>query len=94
MKKTLLTLSILLLFALSFANHVIVWPTTSEQWNYGSNTLAIRPGEIVVYSRNYVTNQVLQENGIKLHIIPSSELSRGGGGPRCMCMPLVREDIY
>jgi len=27
-----------------------------EQWNDGSNTLAIAPGEVVVYSRNHVTN--------------------------------------
>ncbi|PKM70330.1 MAG: arginine deiminase, partial [Firmicutes bacterium HGW-Firmicutes-18] len=27
-----------------------------EQWNDGSNTLAIGPGEVIVYSRNYVTN--------------------------------------
>jgi arginine deiminase len=64
-----------------------------EQWNDGSNTLAIAPGEVVVYSRNYVTNKMLQESGVKTHIIPSSELSRGRGGPRCMSMPLVREDI-
>ena len=62
-----------------------------EQWNDGSNTLAIAPGEVVVYSRNYVTNEVLEQNGIKTHIMPSSELSRGRGGPRCMSMPLVRE---
>jgi len=65
-----------------------------EQWNDGSNTLAISPGEVVVYQRNYVTNQVLEDNGIKLHVIPSSELSRGRGGPRCMSMPLYRENIY
>ncbi len=62
-----------------------------EQWNDGSNTLCIRPGEVVVYSRNYVTNRILEEYGIKVHVIPSSELSRGRGGPRCMSMPLVRE---
>ncbi len=64
-----------------------------EQWNDGSNTLAIAPGEVVVYSRNYVTNQLLRDHGIKTHIIPSSELSRGRGGPRCMSMPLVRDDL-
>jgi arginine deiminase len=63
-----------------------------EQWSDGSNTLAIAPGEVVVYSRNYVTNRSLEEAGIKLHIIPSAELSRGRGGPRCMSMPLVRDD--
>lgn len=62
-----------------------------EQWNDGSNTLAIAPGEVIVYDRNYVTNGLLRERGIKLHEINSSELSRGRGGPRCMSMPLVRE---
>ncbi|MBP2026264.1 arginine deiminase [Acetoanaerobium pronyense] len=64
-----------------------------EQWNDGSNTLAISPGEVVVYSRNHVTNRLLEENGVKLHVMPSSELSRGRGGPRCMSMPLYREDL-
>lgn len=64
-----------------------------EQWNDGSNTLAIAPGEVVVYSRNYVTNRILEENGVKVHTIPSSELSRGRGGPRCMSMPLIRDKI-
>lgn len=62
-----------------------------EQWNDGSNTLAIAPGEVIVYSRNDVTNRLLEENGVKLHIMPSSEVSRGRGGPRCMSMPLYRE---
>ena len=63
-----------------------------EQWNDGSNTLAIGPGEVVVYSRNYVTNHSLEEEGIRIHAIPSAELSRGRGGPRCMSMPLWRDD--
>ena len=62
-----------------------------EQWNDGSNTLCIRPGEVIVYARNYVTNEILLKNNIKIHVIPSSELSRGRGGPRCMSMPLIRE---
>ena len=63
-----------------------------EQWSDGSNTLAIAPGEVVVYSRNYVTNCSLEEAGIRIHTIPSAELSRGRGGPRCMSMPLWRDD--
>ena len=63
-----------------------------EQWSDGSNTLAIAPGEVVVYSRNYVTNRSLEEAGVRIHTIPSAELSRGRGGPRCMSMPLWRED--
>ena len=63
-----------------------------EQWSDGSNTLAIAPGEVVVYSRNYVTNRSLEEAGVRIHTIPSAELSRGRGGPRCMSMPLWRDD--
>lgn len=61
-----------------------------EQWNDGSNTLAIAPGEVIVYDRNTITNQLLEEAGIKLHQIPGSELVRGRGGPRCMSMPFIR----
>ncbi len=62
-----------------------------EQWNDGANTLAIAPGELIVYERNYVTNQQFEEAGFKLHKVPSSELSRGRGGPRCMSMPILRD---
>ena len=64
-----------------------------EQWSDGSNTLAIAPGEVIVYERNYVTNRILEDHGITVHAIPCSELSRGRGGPRCMSMPFVREDL-
>lgn len=64
-----------------------------EQWNDGSNTLAIAPGVVVTYNRNYISNELLRQNGIKVIEIASSELSRGRGGPRCMSMPLVREDL-
>ena len=62
-----------------------------EQWNDGSNTLCIRPGTVVVYERNDVTNAVLEEAGINVLQMPSAELSRGRGGPRCMSMPLWRD---
>ena len=61
-----------------------------EQWNDGSNTLCVKPGTVIVYDRNDVTNEILRENGIRVLTMPSSELSRGRGGPRCMSMPLVR----
>lgn len=64
-----------------------------EQWNDGSNTLTIAPGVVVVYDRNPITNELLKEHGLKLIELPGSELVRGRGGPRCMTMPLIREDI-
>jgi arginine deiminase len=62
-----------------------------EQWNDGSNTLCVRPGTVCVYERNEVTNRVLKEHNINVIEIPSAELSRGRGGPRCMSMPFYRE---
>ena len=61
-----------------------------EQWNDGSNTLAIAPGVVVTYERNYVSNELLEKKGVKVLTMPSSELSRGRGGPRCMSMPINR----
>ena len=64
-----------------------------EQWNDGSNTLAIAPGVVITYERNYVTNDLLEKKGIKVITMPSSELSRGRGGPRCMSCPVNRDDL-
>lgn len=64
-----------------------------EQWNDGSNTLAIAPGVVVTYDRNYVSNELLRSEGVEVIEIMSSELSRGRGGPRCMSCPIIREDI-
>ncbi len=64
-----------------------------EQWNDGSNTLAIAPGVVVTYDRNYVSNELMRRNGLEVLEIPGAELGRGRGGPRCMSMPIWREDI-
>lgn len=64
-----------------------------EQWNDGANTLAVHPGCVIVYSRNHITNNILRAKGVEVIEIPSSELSRGRGGPRCMSMPIHREDL-
>ncbi|KAB3529040.1 arginine deiminase [Alkaliphilus serpentinus] len=64
-----------------------------EQWSDGSNTLAISPGKVVCYNRNYVTNEALRNHGVEVLEFDSYELSRGRGGPRCMSMPLIRENL-
>lgn len=63
-----------------------------EQWSDGVNLLCVRPGVVMAYDRNYVTNETLRRHGIKVIEIPSSELSRGRGGSHCMTMALVREE--
>ena len=64
-----------------------------EQWNDGANTLAVRPGRVLVYQRNVVTNDILYRAGLELLEVPSSELSRGRGGPHCMSMAFVRDEL-
>ena len=34
----------------------------------------------------------MEDEGVQVLRIPSGELSRGRGGPRCMSMPLVRAE--
>lgn len=64
-----------------------------EQWNDGSNTLCVSPGVLCVYDRNVVTNECLDRAGYRLLVVPSGELSRGRGGPRCASMPFWRENL-
>ncbi len=64
-----------------------------EQWNDGTNTLCLRPGKIITYDRNYITNSVLESNGLDVITIPSAELSRGRGGPGCMSCAVNRDDL-
>lgn len=64
-----------------------------EQWNDANNTLAIAPGEVIAYARNVATNEILRTAGVTVHEIPSYELPRGRGGPRCMSCPIAREPL-
>ena len=64
-----------------------------EQWFDGANVFAIGPRRVISYNRNIHTNRALREMGVEVLEIPSSELSRGLGGPRCMTMPISRSKV-
>jgi arginine deiminase len=68
-------------------DHVIA---EREQWDDGTNTLAVAPGVVVAYERNVQTNARLEDAGIEVIRIAGSELGSGRGGPRCMSCPIAR----
>lgn len=64
-----------------------------EQWNDGSNLLALEPGVVVAYERNTASNDYFASQGFEVLTIPGNELGRGRGGAHCMTCPIIRDTV-
>ncbi len=61
-------------------------------WDRGANVLAVRPGAVVAYADNRLTNGRLRRAGVEVLDVPAAALGAGRGGPRCLTWPLLRGD--
>lgn len=64
-----------------------------EQWDSGSNFVALEPGVVVGYHKNVFTNRKLRDHGVDVVEIEGFELGKGRGGGHCMTCPILRDPI-
>jgi arginine deiminase len=62
----------------------------SGQWDDGGNALAVGSGTIISDERNTETNARLTAAGFEVITVPCGELGGLRGGPRAMCVPMLR----
>jgi arginine deiminase len=67
-----------------------VWGQPGQR-DDGSNVLAVSRRVAISHERNSETNARLEDAGIRVIRVPSSELGSVRGGPRCMTCPVSRE---
>ena len=64
-----------------------------EQWDSGSNFVAMEPGVVIGYHKNEHTNRSLREHGVEVLEIEGFELGKGRGGGHCMTCPILRDAL-
>jgi arginine deiminase len=65
----------------------------SGQWDDGGNALAVGNRTIICDERNAETNARLTAGGFDVITVPCGELGRIRGGPRALCVPMVRDPV-
>ena len=62
-----------------------------EQKHMGTNMLPLEPRKVVAASGNRETKALLEDHGVEIIEVEMDELIKGGGGPRCSTLELLRE---
>lgn len=65
----------------------------SGQWDDGGNALVVGNRTIICDERNEATNARLTAAGFDVVTVPCGELGRVRGGPRAMCVPMLRDPV-
>lgn len=65
--------------------------TDYERHKRATNVVTIAPRKVIGYAGNNRVRRSLERLGVDFIAIEGSELLRGGGGPRCMTAPILRD---
>jgi N-dimethylarginine dimethylaminohydrolase len=69
----------------------IINVSSEEQETMATNALAIGDNKVLAAGSNRRTNAEMRKQGLDVIEIDMSEILKGGGGPRCMTLPVLRE---
>ncbi|MFC1803664.1 arginine deiminase family protein [Thermoproteota archaeon] len=64
----------------------------NELRNCAPNILPVSSGKVKIPSRNPETTKELRKEGVDCNEVPLSEFAKGGGGPRCLTLDLIRDE--
>ena len=62
-----------------------------ELRNCAPNIVPLSPGKVIIPSGNPETTKGLRKEGVDCVEVPLSEFAKGGGGPRCLTLDLIRD---
>jgi N-dimethylarginine dimethylaminohydrolase len=62
-----------------------------EVFEHACNVLPLGPASVLSHTANRRVNRLLRAEGFQVIALDLTELRRGGGGPRCLTLPLERQ---
>ena len=69
----------------------IIEVSSEEQETMATNALAIGNNKVIAAASNGHANEKMKKEGLEVIEIDMSEILKGGGGPRCMTLPVLRD---
>ncbi len=69
----------------------IIEVSSKEQETMATNALAIGNNKVIAAACNGQANEKMKKEGLEVIEIDMSEILKGGGGPRCMTLPVLRD---
>ncbi|MHA1969660.1 MAG: dimethylarginine dimethylaminohydrolase family protein [Candidatus Hodarchaeales archaeon] len=65
--------------------------TDNELYLFGANVVCLNKRKCVIYEWNERVIKELEDRNVEVIPIEGGELARGGGGPHCMTLPILRQ---